>query len=67
VPTWSGPTARERRWDAEGVDGPPAVDVPAQAYLFDWLLTQGPGLETERGIVIQATGEKMIVYYRKEM
>jgi hypothetical protein len=27
-----------------------------------WLLTQGPGLETEREIVIQATGQKAIVY-----
>jgi hypothetical protein len=29
---------------------------------YIWLLTQGPGLETERGIVIQATGQKVIVY-----
>jgi hypothetical protein len=29
---------------------------------YIWLLTQGPGLETERGIVLQATGQKVIVY-----
>jgi len=30
------------------------------AYL--WLLTQGPGLETTQGAVIQAVGQKLIVY-----
>ncbi len=29
---------------------------------YIWLLTQGPGLDTERGLVIQATGQKAIVY-----
>ncbi|HEY69546.1 MAG TPA: hypothetical protein G4O08_03070 [Anaerolineae bacterium] len=29
---------------------------------YIWLLTQGPDLETERGLVIQATGQKLIVY-----
>jgi hypothetical protein len=29
---------------------------------YIWLLTQGPDLETARGLVIQATGQKLIVY-----
>jgi hypothetical membrane protein len=29
---------------------------------YIWLLTQGPDLETQSGLVVQATGQKLIVY-----
>lgn len=29
---------------------------------YIWLLTRGPGLETQEGLIIQATGQKLIVY-----
>jgi len=29
---------------------------------YIWLLTSGPGMETEAGLIIQATGQKLIVY-----
>jgi hypothetical protein len=29
---------------------------------YIWLLTRGPGLDTQEGLIIQATGQKLIVY-----